>query len=127
MRQLSEITELLPEVTVHGDADGVAVSGIAMDTRRIEPGALFFCVPGSSLDGHDFAADAIAQGAVALVVERHLPDVDVPQLQVPQVRAAMGPISDWFFGEPSRRLPVFGVTGTNGMTTTTYLLRAMLA
>ncbi|MCW2961492.1 MAG: UDP-N-acetylmuramoyl-L-alanyl-D-glutamate--2,6-diaminopimelate ligase [Thermoleophilia bacterium] len=126
MPQLSDIIEALPNVTLHGDATGVNVSNVAMDTRRIHPGALFFCVPGASLDGHDFAAEAVANGAVALVVERHLPEVDILQVQVETVRGAMGPISDAFFEQPSRRLPVFGVTGTNGKTTTTFLLRAML-
>src|SRR5207244_1462396 len=84
----------------------------------------FFCVPGTRADGHDFAADAIAHGASALVVERWL-DLDVPQVRVPSVRAAMGPISADFFGRPADGLVTVGVTGTNGKTTTTYLLESV--
>ena len=127
MSELSEIVEGLDGATIHGDADGVSVSSLAMDTRRVEDGALFFCVPGSTRDGHDFAQEAVAAGAAALVVDHVLDEVSVPQVVVPTVRHAMGPIADRHFGEPSKRIDVFGVTGTNGKTTTTYLLRAMLA
>ena len=103
------------------------VHDLAYDARAVTPGAaaLFFCVPGSRADGHDFAADAVASGAVALVVERPL-EIDVPQLVVGDVRAAMAMAADAFFGEPTRSLEVAGVTGTNGKTTTTFLLRAIL-
>ncbi|MCB0880456.1 MAG: UDP-N-acetylmuramoyl-L-alanyl-D-glutamate--2,6-diaminopimelate ligase, partial [Thermoleophilia bacterium] len=127
MSTLSDITEGLDGARIAGDGEGTEVTSLAFDTRRIEPGALFFCVPGASQDGHDFAKDAVAAGASALVVERELKGIDVPQVVVPATRAAMGPIADEFFGRPSARLDVFGVTGTNGKTTTTFLLRAMLA
>src|SRR4051794_14112492 len=102
------------------------VTDLAYDTRAVVPGALFFCVPGARTDGHDFAADAVAAGAVALVVQRSL-EVPVPQLAVTDVRAAMAPAADVFFGHPSEELQVVGVTGTNGKTTTTFLLFAILA
>ena len=127
MTELSKIFEGLPDATLHGDATGTAITSVAFDTRRIQPGSIFCCVPGASRDGHDFAAAAVAAGASALLVERVVDGVDVPQVVVGEVRAAMGPISDVVFGRPSRRLDVFGVTGTNGKTTTTFLLRAMLA
>jgi len=104
---------------------GVDVRELAYDTRTVTPGTLFFCVPGSTVDGHDLAFDAVTRGAVALVVERRL-ELDVPQLVVPSVRAAMGPIAAEFFGQPSRTLDVVGVTGTNGKTTTAFLLRSIL-
>jgi UDP-N-acetylmuramoyl-L-alanyl-D-glutamate--2,6-diaminopimelate ligase len=88
-------------------------------------GALFFCVTGAAADGHDFAADAVRAGAAALVVERRL-DVDVPQLVVPSVRAAMPRAAVAFFGDPTAELPVVAVTGTNGKTTTAYLLWSIL-
>ncbi|MDX6511103.1 MAG: UDP-N-acetylmuramoyl-L-alanyl-D-glutamate--2,6-diaminopimelate ligase [Gaiellaceae bacterium] len=103
----------------------VEVSDLAYDARAVAPGALFHCVPGSRSDGHDFAADAVGRGAVALVVEREL-DVPVPQLVVPSVRAAMPVVADLFFGSPSRDLVVAGVTGTNGKTTTAFLIRSIL-
>jgi UDP-N-acetylmuramoyl-L-alanyl-D-glutamate--2,6-diaminopimelate ligase len=105
---------------------GVEVTDLAYDTRAVTPGALFFCVPGSTVDGHDLAAEAVASGAVALVVERRL-DLPVPQLEVESVRAVMGPIAARFFGDPSRELEVAAVTGTNGKTTTAFLLHAILA
>src|SRR5256714_3700810 len=103
-----------------------AVLDLAYDARAAGPGALFFCVPGARADGHDFAAEAVARGAVALVVERPL-ELAVPQLVVDDARAAMAVAADAFFGEPTRELEVGGVTGTNGKTTTAFLLYAVLA
>jgi UDP-N-acetylmuramoyl-L-alanyl-D-glutamate--2,6-diaminopimelate ligase len=103
----------------------VEIGDLAYDTRKVVSGALFFCVPGERVDGHDLAWEAIERGAAALVVERLL-DVSVPQLVVPDVRAAMAVAADAFFGEPTKELDVAGVTGTNGKTTTAFLLRSML-
>jgi UDP-N-acetylmuramoyl-L-alanyl-D-glutamate--2,6-diaminopimelate ligase len=102
------------------------VSDLAYDARRVAPGALFVCVPGFGADGHDFASEAIDRGAVALIVERELP-LPVPQLLVDDARRAMGLAADAFFGHPTRELAVAGVTGTNGKTTTAFLLYAILA
>jgi UDP-N-acetylmuramoyl-L-alanyl-D-glutamate--2,6-diaminopimelate ligase len=104
---------------------GVEVTDLAYDTRAVTPGALFFCIPGTTVDGHDLAAAAVERGAVALVVERRL-ELDVPQLVVPSVRAAMGPAAADFFGRPSETLEIAAVTGTNGKTTTAFLLQAIL-
>jgi UDP-N-acetylmuramoyl-L-alanyl-D-glutamate--2,6-diaminopimelate ligase len=103
----------------------VEISGLAYDNRLAERGTLFFCVPGFTRDGHEFAADAVARGAVALVVERHL-ELLVPQIQVPSVRAAMAPAAAAFYGDPTASLDVVGVTGTNGKTTTAFLIRELL-
>jgi UDP-N-acetylmuramoyl-L-alanyl-D-glutamate--2,6-diaminopimelate ligase len=103
----------------------VEILDLAHDTRRVGEGTLFFCVPGAHADGHDFAADAVALGAVALVVERPLTPL-VPQLVVEDARAAMAVVADVFFGRPSTRLQVAGVTGTNGKTTTAVVLRSIL-
>ena len=102
------------------------VRDLAFDVRSVTPGALFFCVPGSRADGHDFAADAVERGAVALVVERPV-EPAVSQLVVPSSRAAMAVVADEFFGRPTEELEVVGVTGTNGKTTTTFLLHSILA
>jgi UDP-N-acetylmuramoyl-L-alanyl-D-glutamate--2,6-diaminopimelate ligase len=91
----------------------------------VPAGSLFFCIPGDRVDGHDLAADAVRAGAAALVVERPL-EVDVPQLVVPSVRTAMPRAAVEFFGDPTASLPVVGVTGTNGKTTTAYLLWSIL-
>jgi UDP-N-acetylmuramoyl-L-alanyl-D-glutamate--2,6-diaminopimelate ligase len=103
----------------------VEILDLAYDPRTVTPGSLFFCIVGARADGHDLAAEAVGAGAVALVVERPV-DVDVPQLTVPSVRAAMGPASVLFFGDPSRELEVAAVTGTNGKTTTAFLLHSIL-
>jgi len=108
------------------NAASVDVTDLAYDARRVTAGALFVCVPGFRTDGHDFAPDAISRGAVALVVEREL-ELDVPQLVVADARKAMGLAADAFYGFPTRELAVAGVTGTNGKTTTTFLLYAILA
>jgi UDP-N-acetylmuramoyl-L-alanyl-D-glutamate--2,6-diaminopimelate ligase len=103
----------------------VEIADLAYDTRQVSSGALFFCVRGERVDGHDLAWEAIERGAAALVVERML-DVDVPQLVVPSTREAMAVVADIFFGEPTRELDLAGVTGTSGKTTTAFLLHAML-
>jgi UDP-N-acetylmuramoyl-L-alanyl-D-glutamate--2,6-diaminopimelate ligase len=101
------------------------VTSLAYDARRAGPGALFFCVPGFSRDGHDFAPEAIARGAVALVVERRL-HLGAPEIQVPSARAAMAPAAAAFYGHPTEQLQLVGITGTNGKTTTAFLVRALL-
>jgi UDP-N-acetylmuramoyl-L-alanyl-D-glutamate--2,6-diaminopimelate ligase len=106
-------------------ADALEIGALAYDSRRVEPGALFFCVSGLQADGHEFAESAVAGGAVALVVERPL-GLGVPELLVQSSRAAMAPIAARFYGEPSNELRVIGVTGTNGKTTTAHLVRALL-
>jgi UDP-N-acetylmuramoyl-L-alanyl-D-glutamate--2,6-diaminopimelate ligase len=111
--------------SVGGAGSDVRVSGLAYDSRLVRPGALFFCVSGFRSDGHDYAAQAIADGAVALVVERPL-GLGVPEVLVPSVRAAMGPVASRFYGDPSAALRIVGITGTNGKTTTAFLVRALL-
>src|SRR5882757_5542046 len=101
------------------------ITNLAYDNRRVTPGTLFFCVPGMTRDGHDFAPDAIARGAVALVVERPL-ELGVPEVEVSSVRQAMAPAAARFNGDPSATLDVVGVTGTNGKTTTAFLVRELL-
>src|SRR3954453_10574957 len=108
-----------------GDGPAVEIGGLAFDNRAVEPGTLFFCVPGFTRDGHDFAPDAVARGAVALVVQRPL-GLGVPEVQVADVRAARAQAAARFYGEPTRTLKVAGITGTNGKTTTAFLIRALL-
>src|SRR3954453_3645336 len=108
-----------------GRAPGVEISSLAYATGDVTAGSLFFCVPGFRADGHDFAPAAIEAGAAALVVEHPL-GLGVPEVQVPSVRAAMGPIASRFYGEPTHELRVVGITGTNGKTTTAFLTRSIL-
>jgi len=125
--QLDEVISVLaPGVRSSPDADPeLLLTSLAYDSRAVQPGALFFCVPGFHSDGHEFARQAVERGAVALVVERPL-GVGVPELAVADARAAMAAVAAVFFGHPSRSLRVVGVTGTNGKTTTAFLLRALL-
>jgi UDP-N-acetylmuramoyl-L-alanyl-D-glutamate--2,6-diaminopimelate ligase len=101
------------------------ITNLAYDSRLVGPGTLFFCVAGFRSDGHDFARQAIENGAAALVVERPL-DLGVPEILVASARAAMGALASRFYGDPTAELRVVGVTGTNGKTTTAYLVRALL-
>src|SRR5437763_5216348 len=125
MMDLERLVAALGGADVVGRAP-VEVRDLAYDARTVVPGSLFFCVPGAVADGHDFARDAVKRGAVALVVERPL-GLGVPELVVSSCRAAMAQAADEFFGRPTDELHVAGVTGTNGKTTTTFLLYAILA
>src|ERR671914_584344 len=117
---LERLVTALGPLEVRGGAP-TDVTDLAYDTRAVGPGALFFCVPGARADGHDFAAEAVERGAVALVVERPL-ELRAPQLVVSSARAAMGVAADEFFERPTEELLLAGVTGTTGKTTTTFLL-----
>lgn len=110
---------------IRGDA-GTECRGISIDSRKISPGDLFICLPGHTVDGHDYAKKAAEAGAAALVVQRWLDDVTLPQLKVKDSRVAMAVLGNVFFDFPSSRMKVIGVTGTNGKTTTTYLIERIL-
>jgi len=111
-------------------AHEVPIRGIAIDSRAVVPGDLFVALRGAQVDAHRHLGQALALGAVALVVEELPPDVDLrgrPAVVVPDTRRALAPLAASFFGHPSHELDLIGVTGTNGKTSTTYLLEAMLA
>ncbi len=124
------MTRALPSLLDALDAPRIAgtlpatVTAIVVDSRTAVPGSLFVAVRGERVDGHRFAKGAVARGASVLVVEREV-DVDVPQVIVEDTRIAISRLADAFYEHPSRSLMVFGVTGTNGKTTTTYLLRGI--
>ncbi|MFL5826794.1 MAG: UDP-N-acetylmuramoyl-L-alanyl-D-glutamate--2,6-diaminopimelate ligase [Thermoleophilaceae bacterium] len=114
----------LRELMGQGPPD-LEISALAYSSKSVTPGALFFCVRGFTSDGHDFAPDAVERGAVALVAERPL-GLGVPEVIVPDARAAMAPAAVKFYGDPTAKLRVVGITGTNGKTTTAFLIRDLL-
>jgi len=122
--QLERLIAALAPTDVIGSATA-EIRELAYDAREAPRDSLFFCIPGATADGHDFAPEALRRGAAALVVERPL-GLDVTQVVVPSVRAAMPRAAVEFFGDPTAQLPVAGITGTNGKTTTAYLLSSIL-
>lgn len=122
--QLTELIEGAGAEEILGDP-AVEISGLAYDSRKVGPGTLFFCFPGEKADGHDFAAGAVEAGASALVVERAL-DLGVPQARFAEARAAMAPLAARFNGDPTAALEVIGITGTNGKTTTAFMVREIV-
>lgn len=122
--RLAECLNGIEHEVIKGSLE-IEVNGVAYDSRRVQPGYLFVCVPGFKVDGHDFAEEAKKNGAVALVVEKELP-TDITQVMVQDSRLAMSFLAANFYGQPQRHMKVVGVTGTNGKTTTTHLIRAIL-
>ncbi len=123
--RLSDLLHGLEVTAVEGETGTTEVTSVVHDSRAVGPGTLFCCVVGSTVDGHELARGAVADGAVAVLCERHVP-VDVPQVRVAGVRAAMGVVAAALYGHPSSQLDVVGITGTNGKTTTAHLLAAVL-
>ncbi len=119
----SLLARIAPQPDTQADT---MVTGVAFRADEVREGDVFFCVQGAVHDGHDFAQAARAKGAAALVVEREIPAIDMPQYVVPSTRVALGHAAAEFWGRPSESMQVFGVTGTNGKTTTTYVLDSIL-
>ncbi|MBX7188459.1 MAG: hypothetical protein K1X27_02580, partial [Solirubrobacterales bacterium] len=122
--RLDQLARDLASSDLVGDP-GTDISSLQFDNRKVTQGALFFCVRGEKSDGHDFAPAAVEAGAAALVCEKRL-DLAVPQLVVGDTRASMAPIAACFNGYPTRDMKLAGITGTNGKTTTAFLLRDIL-
>jgi UDP-N-acetylmuramoyl-L-alanyl-D-glutamate--2,6-diaminopimelate ligase len=128
------MTELLAALPTeagarHSGAANPVIRGLEYDSRNITPGDLFFALPGAVVDGHDYLEQAVANGAAAVVVERVPEGFDrsrCPVVEVADSRRAMSPIATSFFGSPSAELHLLGITGTNGKTSTTYLLESIL-
>jgi UDP-N-acetylmuramoyl-L-alanyl-D-glutamate--2,6-diaminopimelate ligase len=122
---LGELTDVIGPDRVIGLPVG-EVRSLAYDSRNVVAGTLFFAVPGVHVDGHAFAAGAVERGALAVVAEREIVDLQVPQLIVDGTRRALADAADAWFGRPSQQLEVVGITGTDGKTTTSFLVVAML-
>ncbi|MEN0014158.1 MAG: UDP-N-acetylmuramoyl-L-alanyl-D-glutamate--2,6-diaminopimelate ligase [Solirubrobacteraceae bacterium] len=121
---MATLADLADLGTLQGDA-ATPLSLARVDSRAVQPGDLFCAIPGFTTDGHDHAPGAVERGAAALLVERPL-DLPVPQVVVGDARVATAPASARLAGDPTARLRVAGITGTNGKTTTAYLLRHLL-
>jgi UDP-N-acetylmuramoyl-L-alanyl-D-glutamate--2,6-diaminopimelate ligase len=124
--RLADIAMGVPGATVQGSGD-VEVTGISYDSRRVRPGDLFVAVPGLREDGHAFAADAVAKGAVAVALEHQgqMPS-GTPVMLLPSTRIGLAEVAAAFYGWPSRRLKLAGITGTDGKTTTTHMAEHVL-
>jgi UDP-N-acetylmuramoyl-L-alanyl-D-glutamate--2,6-diaminopimelate ligase len=123
---LSELIEALEEKTVEGNPD-VEITGVSTDSREVRPGDLFVAVAGTAVDGHLYMEDALKRGAQVLVGETPPPHAgESAYVRVPCGRTAVAYLAEAFYGNPSRRLDVVGITGTNGKTSTLYLIRSIL-
>lgn len=107
----------------------VEISGLTFDSRQVKPGFLFVCIPGFESDGHCFAGQAVANGAVALLVEHFLENIpgDIKQIKVPSTRSLLGLLAARFYNYPASKLATVGITGTNGKTSTAFLCEAVLS
>ena len=122
LSQLAKAAET-ETISIRGECD---IRSMALDSRKKLDSGLYFCIPGMRFDGHTFAPQAIENGAAALVVTHLLEDVDVPQVQVRNVRAAMSLMAAEFYGHPDKEMKLLGITGTKGKTTTSYLVKAIM-
>jgi UDP-N-acetylmuramoyl-L-alanyl-D-glutamate--2,6-diaminopimelate ligase len=122
---LAELADVIGPERVVGMPIG-EVTSLAYDSRKVTPGTLFFAVPGDHVDGHEFILEAVTHGALAVVAERETPGISTPQLIIARTRDALADAADAWYGRPSERLEVIGVTGTDGKTTTSYLAVAAL-
>lgn len=122
---LAELLTNVDVVEVQGNIN-VKISGIAFNSAEVKPGDVFVCITGFKTDGHDFANDALEHGAVAVIAEKSIEDTAVTTVIVENTRLALARVAAEFYGHPYRKFRLIGVTGTNGKTTTTYLVKSVL-
>ena len=121
--KLLDMLSVIPFYQMNKDLTSpIHVQDIKMDHRELEQGDLFFCIRGFTVDGHQFAQQAVENGAVAIIADHELPDVDAYVITVPDTHKAMALMAAKFYGYPTVDMPLIGITGTNGKTTITYLL-----
>lgn len=125
MVSLKELLASIQTLDSRGNAD-MQVSGVAYHSQKVKPGDVFVCVTGYKTDGHKYLAGAVERGAVAAIVERFQDGIDVPQIRVANSRIALARLGAAFYGRPSDKLKMIGITATNGKTTTSYMANAVL-
>ncbi len=129
MKTLAQLAELVEGSVITGDGN-IEITGIEHDSRKVGEGTLFVCIAGFHVDGHKFIPQAVERGAKAILTTRSADEVTVPAgiavLQVPQLKTALDTIVPFFHDYPAQKMRVIGITGTNGKTTTSYLIRAIL-
>ncbi len=128
MAVLKDLLAVVDYKCIRGTFD-VDVTDIVYDSRKVVPGSMFICIPGAIVDGHTFAAQAVAAGARVIVAEKEVelpPQTDVTVVQVQDTHYAMAFLSAAFFGNPAKEMKIIGITGTKGKTTTTYLVKSIL-
>ncbi|MCL2768139.1 MAG: Mur ligase family protein, partial [Synergistaceae bacterium] len=106
--------------------DNPEIVEIFSDSRKVTEDSIFCCISGKEADGHDYALSALSAGAVAVFAEKYLPECKVPQIIVNSTREWMGKVAAKIYGEPAKQLKMYAVTGTNGKTTTTWVIRSLL-
>ena len=125
-RKISELAALIEGASLIGDKNTV-IRDLVHDSRQAGRGAMFVCMAGAHVDGHRFIPDVVKQGAAALLTEREIEaPAGVAVLRVPDLNAALQKIAPYFFNYPAQQMRLIGITGTNGKTTTSYLVRALL-
>ena len=127
LKTLAELAARCEGAVIRGNKE-LAITGIEHDSRKVQAGTLFVCIPGTHVDGHTFIPQAVKAGAVAILTTRE--DVEVPEgvavLRVPELQTALDAMVPYFYDYPAQSMRVIGITGTNGKTTTSYLTRAIL-
>ncbi|MDL2206154.1 UDP-N-acetylmuramoyl-L-alanyl-D-glutamate--2,6-diaminopimelate ligase [Eubacteriales bacterium OttesenSCG-928-N13] len=123
--KISDLARAVPGAIMILEPEHQNVTSLCTDSRKVKPGAMFFCIPGTRMDAHEFAPQAVELGAVALVVEHEL-DVECAQVIVPDVRAALSYIAAEFYGNPAASMHMIGLTGTKGKTTGSFLIKSIL-
>ena len=123
-----KITKLMEYVKVIEvkNAQQIDITGLAYNSRKVEEGQVFVCIKGFKVDGHQFAGQAVENGAVALVVEDFIEGLEVPQYKVENGRIALATLADAFYDHPTRKLKTIGITATNGKTSTSFMTNAIL-
>lgn len=123
--KLSQLIDGIEIEKIYNEAD-VEITGVHYNSKEIKPGNLFVAIAGFVTDGHKYIPSAVANGAVAVVAQKYTDGIDVPQIIVGDSRIAEAKVCSTFFGNPSNKLQIIGVTGTNGKTTCTYLVKQIL-